>query len=56
MDYLGNAFDVANTVAFFVSHSLMYITGQNITIDGGLNSSTGIGSETVNELQVRSRL
>ncbi|KAJ5101918.1 short chain type dehydrogenase [Penicillium alfredii] len=40
---MGDAFDVANCVAFLASHSSRYITGQNLVVDGGLTSSTGTG-------------
>jgi|GEM_PF-673169 len=34
---LGDAVDVASTVAFLVSEGSGYITGQNLTVDGGLS-------------------
>lgn len=40
---MGDAFDVANCVAFLASHSSRYIIGQNLVIDGGLTGSTGTG-------------
>ena len=40
---MGDAFDVANCVAFLASRASRYITGQNLVIDGGLTSSTGTG-------------
>jgi NAD(P)-dependent dehydrogenase (short-subunit alcohol dehydrogenase family) len=43
MGIMGDAFDVANGVAFLASRSSRYIVGQNLVIDGGLTSSTGTG-------------
>jgi NAD(P)-dependent dehydrogenase (short-subunit alcohol dehydrogenase family) len=43
MGFMGDAFDVANGVAFLASRSSRYIVGQNLVIDGGLTSSTGTG-------------
>lgn len=43
MGIMGDAFDVANAVAFLASRSSRYIIGQNLVIDGGLTSSTGTG-------------
>lgn len=40
---MGDAYDVANCVAFLASHSARYIIGQNLVIDGGLTESTGTG-------------
>lgn len=40
---MGDAFDVANCVAFLASHTSRYVTGQNIVVDGGLVGSTGTG-------------
>ncbi|KAF3385264.1 3-oxoacyl-[acyl-carrier-protein] reductase FabG [Penicillium rolfsii] len=40
---MGDAFDVANCVAFLASSASRYITGQNLVIDGGLTGSTGTG-------------
>lgn len=48
---MGDAFDVANCVAFLASHVSRYITGQNLIVDGGLTGSTGTGAN-----KTRSRL
>ncbi|KAJ5757487.1 short chain type dehydrogenase [Penicillium nucicola] len=40
---MGDAFDVANCVAFLASNSSRYVIGQNLVLDGGLTSSTGTG-------------
>jgi NAD(P)-dependent dehydrogenase (short-subunit alcohol dehydrogenase family) len=42
----GDAFDVANCVAFLASNESRYITGQNLVMDGGLTGSTGTGWST----------
>ncbi|CAI7630860.1 short chain type dehydrogenase [Penicillium manginii] len=44
---MGDAFDVANCVAFLASHSARYIIGQNLVIDGGLTESTGTGWSSI---------
>jgi NAD(P)-dependent dehydrogenase (short-subunit alcohol dehydrogenase family) len=44
---MGDAFDVANCVAFLASHSSRYIIGQNLVIDGGLTESTGTGWSSI---------
>ncbi|OQV04632.1 hypothetical protein CLAIMM_09486 isoform 2 [Cladophialophora immunda] len=41
MGIMGDAFDIANTIAFLASDKSRYITGQKIVVDGGLTSSTG---------------
>jgi NAD(P)-dependent dehydrogenase (short-subunit alcohol dehydrogenase family) len=41
MGIMGDAFDIANTMAFLASDKSRYITGQKIVVDGGLVSSTG---------------
>lgn len=46
MGYMGDAFDVANAVAFLASRASRYITGQNLVVDGGLTGSTGTGDYT----------
>lgn len=46
MGYMGDAFDVANAVAFLASRASRYITGQNLVVDGGLTGSTGTGDHT----------
>lgn len=56
LGYMGNAFDVANGVAFLASHSSRYVTGQNLVMDGGLTSSTGTGAETTTDPVVRAKL
>ena len=38
--YMGDAWDVANTVVFLCSDESRYITGQTIVVDGGLISAT----------------
>jgi NAD(P)-dependent dehydrogenase (short-subunit alcohol dehydrogenase family) len=38
--YMGDAWDVANTVVFLASDESRYITGQTIVVDGGLISAT----------------
>jgi NAD(P)-dependent dehydrogenase (short-subunit alcohol dehydrogenase family) len=38
--YMGDAWDVANTVVFLASDEARYITGQTIVVDGGLTSTT----------------
>ncbi|CAG8925527.1 unnamed protein product [Penicillium salamii] len=43
MGFMGDAFDVANAVAFLASRSSRYIVGQNLVVDGGLTGSTGTG-------------
>ncbi|KAJ5656191.1 short chain type dehydrogenase [Penicillium longicatenatum] len=43
MGRMGDAFDVANVVAFLASCASRYVTGQNIVVDGGLVGSTGTG-------------
>lgn len=40
---MGDAFDVANVVAFLASRASRYVTGQNVVVDGGLVGSTGTG-------------
>ncbi|KAJ6006037.1 short chain type dehydrogenase [Penicillium sp. IBT 35674x] len=40
---MGDAFDVANVVAFLASRVSRYVTGQNVVVDGGLVGSTGTG-------------
>ena len=41
MGRMGDAFDVAYTIAFLASDASRYITGQKIVVDGGITSSTG---------------
>lgn len=41
MGIMGDAFDIANVIAFLASDKSRYITGQKIVVDGGLTSSTG---------------
>ncbi|KAL3484896.1 putative short-chain dehydrogenase [Aspergillus germanicus] len=41
MGRMGDAWDVANTVAFLASDEARYITGQELVVDGGITSSTG---------------
>lgn len=43
MGFMGDAFDVANAVAFLASRSSRYVVGQNLVVDGGLTGSTGTG-------------
>ncbi|KAJ5279615.1 short chain type dehydrogenase [Penicillium angulare] len=50
---MGDAFDVADCVAFLASRASKYITGQNIVVDGGLIGSTGTGATASS---VRSKL
>lgn len=38
--FMGDAWDVANTVVFLASDESRYITGQTIVVDGGLTSAT----------------
>ena len=39
---LGDAFDVANAVAFLSSNAAKYITGHSLVVDGGLTLTTGV--------------
>lgn len=41
--YLGQPEDVANLVVFLASEESRYITGQMITIDGGMSAHVGLG-------------
>ncbi|SPJ79340.1 related to short-chain alcohol dehydrogenase [Fusarium torulosum] len=41
MGKMGDAWDVANAVAFLAAEEARYITGQKIVVDGGITSSTG---------------
>ncbi|KAI4596716.1 hypothetical protein KJ359_005058 [Pestalotiopsis sp. 9143b] len=41
MGRMGDAWDVANAMAFLVSDEARYITGQKLVVDGGITSSTG---------------
>lgn len=38
--YMGDAWDIANTVVFLASDESRYITAQSIVVDGGLTSAT----------------
>ena len=38
VDYLGQAADIAATIAFLASDDARYVTGQTITADGGMDS------------------
>ncbi|KAF9884514.1 hypothetical protein FE257_001702 [Aspergillus nanangensis] len=40
MGMMGDAFDIANAVAFLASEKAKYITGQKIVVDGGITSTT----------------
>jgi NAD(P)-dependent dehydrogenase (short-subunit alcohol dehydrogenase family) len=42
MGRMGDAFDVANAVAFLASDEAKYITGTEIVVDGGLTAFTGV--------------
>ena len=41
MERLGDAFDVANAVAFLCSDAARYITGHDLVVDGGMSCSAG---------------
>lgn len=41
MGRMGDAWDVANAVAFLASEEARYVTGQKIVVDGGITGSTG---------------
>ncbi len=41
MQHLGDAFDVANAVAFLCSDAARYITGHDLVVDGGISCSAG---------------
>lgn len=41
MGFMGDAWDVANTAVFLASSEARYITGQSLTVDGGLSAVCG---------------
>ena len=53
VDYLGQAADIAATIAFLASDDARYVTGQTITADGGMDSHNPTGSRTGRPIRKR---